>query len=90
MIKAAEAQRNVVIQLSLVANPKNESVAGKMIKTFAEIEAAAIKAAKAAADIRVKISEKELKKREQFNNELLNSINRLGEKSLKENDLIDD
>lgn len=85
MIKAAEAQRNVVIQLSLVANPKNESVAGKMIKTFAEIEAAAIKAAKAAADIRVKISEKELKKREQFNNELLNSINRLGEKSLKEN-----
>lgn len=84
MIKAAEAQRNVVIQLSLVANPKNESVAGKMIKTFAEIETAAIKAAKAAADIRVKISEKELKKREQFNNELLNSINRLGEESLKE------
>lgn len=84
MIKAAEAQRNVVIQLSLVANPKNESVAGKMIKTFAEIETAAIKAAKAAADIRVKISEKELKKREQFNNELLNSINGLGEESLKE------
>ncbi|QDT88106.1 Chromosome partition protein Smc [Gimesia chilikensis] len=84
MIKAAEAQRNVVIQLSLVANPKNESVAGKMIKTFAEIETAAIKAAKAAADIRVKISEKEVKKREQFNNELLNSINRLGEESLKE------
>lgn len=84
MIKAAEAQRNVVIQLSLVANPKNESVAGKMIKTSAEIETAAIKASKAAADIRVKISEKELKKREQFNNELLNSINRLGEERLKE------
>ena len=84
MIKAAEAQRNVVIQLSLVADPKNKSVAGKIIKTFEEIETAAIKAAKAAADIRVKISEKELKKRKQFNNELLNSINHLGEESLKE------